>query len=54
VLEAPPLISMPAEQAPLTSEPPLSDATPLTSEPPLTAAERPLTAEPAGAQPRDV
>ncbi|MFE7747844.1 hypothetical protein [Streptomyces sp. NPDC057428] len=31
--------------APLTSEPPLADATPLTSEPPL-AAVAPLTSEP--------
>ncbi|MGI5528169.1 hypothetical protein ACQEVX_12330 [Streptomyces syringium] len=34
----------PAEP-PLTSEPPLADATPLTSEPPL-ATELPLTSEP--------
>lgn len=33
-------------EPPLTSEPPLADATPLTSEPPL--AETPLTSEPAG------
>ncbi|GAB2796482.1 hypothetical protein [Streptomyces daliensis] len=33
-------------EAPLTSEPPLADATPLTSEPPL--AEPPLTSEATG------
>ncbi|MEV6317020.1 hypothetical protein [Streptomyces sp. NPDC051776] len=32
-------------EPPLTSEPPLADATPLTSEPPL-ASELPLTSEP--------
>ncbi|MCW8216581.1 hypothetical protein H5I60_08045, partial [Streptomyces griseolus] len=32
-------------EPPLTSEPPLADATPLTSEPPL-AAVAPLTSEP--------
>ncbi|MFI8965630.1 hypothetical protein ACIGO8_26365 [Streptomyces sp. NPDC053493] len=38
-------IRIPTQGAPLTSEPPLADATPLTSEPPLTEVA-PLTSEP--------